>query len=172
MEDKEINQDIFIRRAEEYVKAVQKISDSNFDAVILQGQSAMKSVLLINAGAVVAVLAFYSGNADLLLLTDSRVIGLYKTLIYALLCWAIGVGTATVAYGATYLSQYCGAKTFNQGLAEFKNAVWFNENAHIGPSEWGIRWQWAVVALVIIGYICFFVGIGVAYFAFERFLTV
>lgn len=134
---------------------MQKISDSNFDAVILQGQLAMKSVLLINAGAVVAILAFYSGRTDLMLSPDSRFIGLYNTLLCALLCWSVGVGTATMAYGATYLSQSCVAKNFNQRLSEFKDVIGFNKNAHIGPSKWGIRWQWAAVTLVIIGYICF-----------------
>ena len=83
MENKEI--DILTRRAEESVKAVQKISESNFDATVLQGQAAMKSVLLINAGAVVSVLAFYSGHVDLLLSANSRVIELYKMMLYIVL---------------------------------------------------------------------------------------
>lgn len=86
MENKEINMDILTRRAEESVKAVQKISESYFDAVILQGQAAMKSVLLINAGVVVSVLAFYSGHVDLMLSVDSRVTGLYKMMLGALCC--------------------------------------------------------------------------------------
>ena len=105
MENKEINTAFLIRRAEESVKAVQNISESYFNALIVQGQSAMKSVLLINAGAVVAVLAFYSGHVDLMLSTDSRIPGLYKMLLVALLYWAVGVGISTMAYGATYLSQ-------------------------------------------------------------------
>lgn len=89
LENKEI--DILTRRAEESVRAVQKISDSNFDATVLQGQAAMKSVLLINAGAVVSVLAFYSGHVDLMLSADSRVIELYKMMLNALCCWSVGV---------------------------------------------------------------------------------
>lgn len=42
LENKEINIDILTRRAEESVTAVQKISENNFDAMILQGQAAMK----------------------------------------------------------------------------------------------------------------------------------
>ncbi len=170
MENKEINEDILTRRAEECVTAVQKISESNFDAVILQGQAAMKSVLLINAGAVVSVLAFYSGHVDLMLSVDSRVTGLYKMMLGALCCWSVGVGMAAVAYGATYLSQSCAAENFNQKLAEFKDAVWFNKNACIGPSRWGLIWQYVAVGLVIFGYACFFAGIYVVYNAFNAFL--
>lgn len=155
VENKERNQDILIRREEERVKSVQKISDSNFNAVILQGQSALKSVLLINAGAVVSVLAFYSGHMELLLSADLRITELYRMLLDALRCWSVGVGTSAVAYGATYLSQSCVAKNFNQGLSEFKDAIWFNKNARIDASKWGIRWQCAAVMLVIIGYVCF-----------------
>lgn len=170
MENKEVNLDLLTRRAEEHVTAVQKISESNFDAMIIQGQAAMKSVLLINAGAVVSVLAFYSGHVDLMLSGDSRVIGLYKMMLNALCYWAVGVGTASVAYGATYLSQSCMAKNFNQKLAEFKDAVWFNKNAYIGPSRWGLVWQYVAIGLVIIGYICFFIGIKVVYNAFNALL--
>lgn len=77
MENKEIKQDIFIRTEEGCVKSVHNVADSNFTAMILQGRSAMKSVLLINAGAVVSVLAFYSGHVELLLSVDSRIIELY-----------------------------------------------------------------------------------------------
>lgn len=172
MENKQINQDILTRRAEENVKSVQKIADINLKAVILQGQSARKSVLLINAGAVVSVLAFYSGHVDLLLSADSRIIDLYRMMLDALCCWSVGVGTSTVAYGATYLSQSCATKTFNQGLSGFKDAVWFNQNARIDASKWGMRWQCAAVALVVIGYMCFFAGVWKAYFAFEAIFTV
>lgn len=170
MENKEINIDILTRRAEESVTAVQKISESNFDAMILQGQAAMKSVLLINAGAAVSVLAFYSGHVELILSADSRVIELYKMMLDALRDWSVGVGAATVAYGATYLSQSCAAENFNQKLAEFKDAVWFNKNACIGPSRWGLIWQYVAVGLVIFGYACFFAGIYVVYNAFNAFL--
>ena len=169
MENKEIDPTIFIRRAEESVRAVQKISESNFNALIVQGQSAMKSVLLINAGAVVAVLAFYSEHVDLMLSTDSRIPELYKMLLDALLYWAVGVGISTMAYGATYLSQYCMEKNFNQRLSDFKDAVWFNKNASIGPSKWGMGWQYVAIGLVIAGYACFFAGIYVAYSALNVF---
>lgn len=172
MENREIKQDILIRRAEEHVKSVQKVADSNFNAVILQGQSAMKSVLLINAGAVVSVLAFYSGHVEMLLSVDSRITELYRMMLDALCFWSVGVGTSAVAYGATYLSQSCIAKNFNQGLSGFKDAVWFNENAHIDASKWGTIWQWAAVMLVVIGYVCFFAGICVAYSAFKPLFAV
>lgn len=170
MENKELDPAILIRRAEESVQAVQKISESNFNALIVQGQSAMKSVLLINAGAVVAVLAFFSGHVDLMLSTDSRIPELYRMLLTALLYWAVGVGLSTMAYGATYLSQYCMAKNFNQGLSDFKDAVWFNKNAYMGPSKWGVGWQYVAIRLVIAGYACFFAGVYVAYSAFNEFL--
>ena len=77
MENKEIKQDIFIRTEEGFVKSVQNVADSNFNAVILQGQSAMKLVLLINAEAVLSVMVFCSGHIEVLLSADSRIIELY-----------------------------------------------------------------------------------------------
>ena len=77
MENKEIKQDIFIRTEEGCVKSVQNVADSNFNAVILQGQSAMKLVLLINAEAVLSVMVFCSGHIEVLLSADSRIIELY-----------------------------------------------------------------------------------------------
>ena len=172
MENKEIKQDIFIRTEEGCVKSVQNLADSNFNAVILQGQSAMKSVLLINAEAVLSVMVFCSGHIEVLLSADSRITELYRMMLDALCFWSVGVGTSAVAYGATYLPQSCIAKNFNQGLSGFKDAVWFNENAHIDASKWGTIWQWAAVILVVIGYVCFFAGICVAYFAFKPLFTV
>ncbi len=87
MENKETKQDIFIRTEEGCVKSVQNVADSNFsvqnvadsnfNAVILQGQSAMKLVLLINAEAVLSVMVFCSGHIEVLLSADSRIIELY-----------------------------------------------------------------------------------------------
>lgn len=69
-------------------------------AVVATGQSALRSALLINGGAAVAMLAFIGGiwphNSS------SPVIG---SLAFALVFYVFGVLAAAVASGATYFSQ-------------------------------------------------------------------
>lgn len=69
-------------------------------AVITVGQSALKSALLINGGAAVALLAFIGkiwGGVD-----TQPVLG---ALAIALICYVAGVLSAAMASGATYFSQ-------------------------------------------------------------------
>lgn len=69
-------------------------------ATIVTGQSALKSALLINGGAAVAMLAFI-GNAWSTPKTAQLVAGL----AYGLSLFVWGVMSAACAAGATYLSQ-------------------------------------------------------------------
>lgn len=69
-------------------------------ATIATGQSALKSALLINGGAAVAVLAFI-GNVW----SNSRAGSLLPSLSYGLSLFVWGVMSAACAAGATYLSQ-------------------------------------------------------------------
>lgn len=69
-------------------------------SVITVGQSALKSALLINGGAAVALLAFIGriwGNAE----TQHTI----EALATALVCFVFGVLSAAMASGATYFSQ-------------------------------------------------------------------
>jgi hypothetical protein len=70
----------------------------HFKSVILAGQSALKSAILINGGAVVALLTTWKAESSPTLL---------KLLAAPLLWFVAGVGLDAIATGATYLSQLC-----------------------------------------------------------------
>lgn len=79
------------------------------DAVITTGQSALKSALLINGGASVALLAFIGkiwGNVD----TQQTLEAFSVALIY----FVFGVLSSAIAAGATYFSQAGYAEEFGR----------------------------------------------------------
>jgi hypothetical protein len=92
-----------------------------FNAAILTGQNALKSLMLINGGAVVALLAFI-GNASRS--TTGSVLA--KTLSLSLIWFGGGVLSAALASAATYLCQFCYGICGNSRGKSFKIAVWFH----------------------------------------------
>lgn len=88
----------------ELYKAEQQSNLEMFRAVITTGQSALKTSLLINGGATIAVLTFL-GNMR----THPRGVGstfpLEQSLAIALMWFGSGVLLAAIATGATYLNQ-------------------------------------------------------------------
>ncbi len=71
----------------------------HFKSVIAVGQTALKSMFLINGGAAVAVLAF-AGH-----LATSCETAVVQTLAFPLACFVTGLLFVTVASGLTYLAQ-------------------------------------------------------------------
>lgn len=71
-----------------------------FKSVIVTGQSALKSAMLLNGGAAVAMLAFVGKLVEHNSMSASEV-------AEAVLLFAIGALLATLATGSTYLSQMC-----------------------------------------------------------------
>ena len=69
-------------------------------ATIATGQSALKSALLVNGGAAVALLAFIGGAWS-----SNKIAGALPDISAALLLYVFGVIAAAVAAGVTYLSQ-------------------------------------------------------------------
>ena len=118
-----------------------------YQQVNIQGQAAMKSALLINGGASVAMLAFIGTtiNND----TDSL---LLLKLCFSMLMFVGGVLSAAVASGVTYLA----------GLVNSKETV----------TLW-LWWTLNIIAiiLVVIGYELFIVGSLNAYCAFTNSLS-
>ena len=83
----------------------------NFRQVIALGQSTLKSIMLINGGAAVALLAFL-GN---LINAKNNNVGI-PPFANSMRLFVIGVFLAAVAYALTYFSQlfYAGAKPWHQ----------------------------------------------------------
>src|SRR3546814_644754 len=72
-----------------------------FRSVISSGQSALKSSILINGGATVALLAFVGTVWN-----DPQSAPTLGPLVSVLVLFAVGVLLSAMAHGTTYLSQY------------------------------------------------------------------
>lgn len=81
-----------------------------FKSVLASGQAAIKSVMMINGGAAVAILAFMGHLA-----TNAQSKQFVAHFGSALLCFAAGVLLAALATGTTYLAQYTGRRNQRVG---------------------------------------------------------
>jgi hypothetical protein len=113
-------------------------------SVILTGQNALKSSMLINGGAAVALLAFISHIWD-----KTLAMGTIEGLTEALLFFVGGVLLSSVASGTTYLTQ------------AFYEEEWWKT---------GSRINYITVLLIISAYVIFGFGGYEAYFAIRAHL--
>lgn len=116
-----------------FYNAERSIERALFNAVIAAGQSALKSAILINGGACVALLAFIGGTLDSL--PDKT---LLSWLLVSTFLLVLGTLFAAVASGLTYLSQKC----YQKG----------------DKSEKGDKVNNITITLVIFSYILFSIG--------------
>lgn len=126
----------------EKVKHTSNAQIEQFKSVIQSGQNAMKTALLINAGAAVSMLTFLTK-----VMTDKDVV-LTHTLSNALGSFVIGVLFAAFSTGTTYLTQY--------SFSETKS------------TKWAYRFNYTSIALVLFSYITFATG---AYITYSGILT-
>lgn len=108
-----------------------------FNAAILTGQNALKSLMLINGGAVVVLLAFI-GNIS----RSATGSVLAKALSLSLIWFGGGVLSAALASAATYLCQLCYGLCGNSRGRSFKVALCFHALAIV----------FSIAALVAFGY--------------------
>jgi hypothetical protein len=114
-------------------------SEPAFNAVITYGNTALRTLILINGGACIAMLTFLSRNAD----------GQedYLSLIFALLCFAGGVFAGAASSMLTYFSQ----KAYSHHAQEV-----------------GRRWQVGVVIAGVGSLLLFGGGAGIACYGFYK----
>ena len=129
----------------EWYKAVQQSNLEMFRSVITTGQTALRTSLLINGGATIAVLTFL-GNIRTL-----RGVGMHypleEPLVNSLVLFGLGVLLGAVATGTTYLSQ---------------------STYHYGWMKWGHGFLIVTVCLVIATYGVFRFGLLTAKSGFLR----
>ncbi|MFJ7567857.1 hypothetical protein ACIQW9_12945 [Herminiimonas sp. NPDC097707] len=116
-----------------------------FKSVIEAGGTALKSAMLINGGAAIALLAFL-GN----LLTRQPHLGdsvIISKLNYAMMIFVCGVGCAALATAARYLAQVC--------YAEF-------------GQTWGGKFRIVAIVFALASFSSFFYGGVSAYGAMSR----
>ena len=114
-----------------------------FKQVIALGQSALKSIMLINGGASVALLAFISNLA-----TNASAKLPIPPFAESLRYFVIGVFLASAAFATTYLSQ-----SFFDGEKEWQQRT-------------GLTFQIITIAIGIFSFVSFFYGADAAYHAF------
>lgn len=120
-------------------KAEQQVSMEMFRSVIASGQIALKTALLVNGGAAVALLAFI-GN----IWSKTQPLAVAKGLTLSLLLFGSGVLAAAVAAGVTYLTQVAFEREWRcagtilqvtaivlvaAGIVVFGLGVWFAQEA-------------------------------------------
>jgi hypothetical protein len=116
-----------------------------FRSVITAGQNAIRSSLLMNGGASVALLAFIGHLAQ---------IKPDKVVVFsgALMPFVLGVLAMTITSGCTYLSQ------------------WLYDSANAPAQKWGFRLNLVCIVLGISSYAFFIWGMWRAFCAFNNFV--
>nr|DAP69687.1 MAG TPA: hypothetical protein [Caudoviricetes sp.] len=97
------------------IEAGTKVQAEHLKAIISFANATLKSILLINGGAIVAFIAFLSNNLRFAE-TDPLLAGLYVHLWKALVMFGLGAVAASLCYGASYISQSAFAQEYEQGL--------------------------------------------------------
>ena len=128
----------------EHYKAINASNLEHFKTVISSGQTALKSAILINGGGSVALLTFIGK-----IISNGPIMNHASELPLSLFCFVLGVLSAAVASGATYLAQSSFQTKKNVGHI-------FNGTA---------------IALVLFSYFLFFKGAFVAFSAFEKIIS-
>ena len=111
-----------------------------FKSVIIAGQAALKSAILINGGATVALLAFIGSVFKVS--QNSEVV---TKLSHAMFCFVIGVLSGAVASSVVYIAQF----------------VYAREKLCLGHILNGFSW-----VLVVLSYILFLTGVILAFKVF------
>lgn len=121
-----------------------------YQQINMQGQGALKAALLVNGGAVVALLAFIGSTVG-----KDVERSLLLALCFSMLLFLLATLSATVASGVTYLAGLVGASS--------------DEDRKV--SKWKLWRHWffynaVAITLVVVSYVLFLVGSLNAYCAF------
>ncbi len=126
-----------------WYEAQQSTSIEMFRSVIQVGQSALKSIILINGGAAVSMLAFIGNLASKQGLSSQAMTLMTKPMIF----FAMGVLSGALGAGGTYVSQFFYFKEKNKA---------------------GIAFHVVTIAVVIMAYVFFALGAFAAKAAFMK----
>ncbi len=133
----------------EVFKANNAIAIESFRSTVEAGLSALKSALIINGAAAIALLAFIgnlSRNGDV----NN---GVLSGIGYALMIFVLGTGFAGTATGVRYLSQHSYDNALNDDIAE-KKSCWKNV---------GHGFNIVSIFLALLSFASFFYGGWLAY---------
>lgn len=128
-----------------------------FKSVVEAGLNALKSALVINGGAAIALLAFVGNQITKSAASDQRFI--LTCFGYSLLVFIVGAGFAGVASGARYLAQFSYARALDNFSRGIKSSAWL---------KWGHGINILSIILGAASFVAFFVG---GYFSYSALIS-
>ena len=168
---------------EDYLKLVhdKRISDvfsqiiakeiEYYKAVILMGQSAIKSSLFINAGALVTTMAFFNANVKSIEDGIQEYVALSGMLIFAMAIWLTNILLCIISYGFAYLSEQRNYVNHIKHSEELRHAVIEIKNYAMPIDEKSILFGRTACGCIITTYISFFYSIYICYKGFSCFVA-
>lgn len=141
-----------------------------YKAVILMGQSAIKSSLFINAGALVTVMAFFNANINHIEDGGQKYILLANILVDAMLMWLINILLCIMAYGFAYLNERSSYENFMKNAEDYRHAVIESKRYSMPVDKAIARWGMASCCCVAISYFLFLLSVLLCYRGFSCFI--
>lgn len=171
MLDNDIFKLIFEKRISDVFSQIIAKETEYYKAVILMGQSAIKSSLFINAGALVTTMAFFNANVKSIEDGVQEYIALSDTLICAMAIWLLNILFCIMSYGFAYLSEQKNYVNFVKHEEELRHAVMEAKRYIMPVDKWSIRFGLAACVCIVITYFLFAYSIWHCYKGFSGFIT-
>lgn len=158
-EDERYSEKIKFARYDKIADELQHAKIQGFISCIQMGQSSIKSALMINAGAAIAVLVLFTNNLATFLDGQSKLVAIGSNILYALICWGTGTFSACIAYGVSYISQNYEQENLNQISFDLINKFWEGQSFETPVSKKAEKWRWGSIGLVTASLLFFFAGL-------------
>ncbi len=147
--------------------AILETQIANFKAIIDIGQSTLKSLIMINGGAVVTFIAFF--NAHLLEFTKASAwIFFYRSLIEALVLFGVSVLLACLGVGCSYIAQWDYQSQFNHEQCP-KIRSWAQNGGVLKVDTKFSRWHTGAIFCAVASVISMLLGVGFSALGFCQF---
>lgn len=141
-----------------------------YKAVIMMGQSAIKSSLFINAGALATAMVFFNANMKSIEDGVQEYVVLSTTLIYVMAIWLGNIVLCIMSYGFAYLSERRSYINYTKYTEELRHAVIESKN-YTMPDDKASKWLgWVAWGCMGLSYAGFVISIKLCYEAFTVFI--
>lgn len=142
-----------------------------YKAVIMMGQSAVKSSLFINSGALATAMAFFNTNVKIIEDGVPEYIALSDTLILAMAIWLLNILLCVIAYGCAYLSEQRSYVNFMINEEKFRHAVIESKEYYMPVDKESIIFGKVACICIAITYLIFTYSIWICYKGFSCFIN-
>lgn len=146
-----------MRSEENTTRNGENLDKESFNAVIQYSIAAIKSAIIINSGAAITFIAFFTQNVSYFIQENQNYILLGYDLLDALIAWASGIFTGCLSYGFSYFAQ-----------RNYSAAV----DGDSRENRYGDIFSVVAVICTILSFILFLIGCLVVYSSFNKFFYV